>query len=138
MWSVISLNWTTQPVTPEQLLVLRKIAARILLDESNPVANFSHRLCEGHVTRGKVAVVGIFRGYTFKADLGLVQGERWTVDFMLPRGTEHLPIPTDAKIISTSTLRDGSFESVEVDVSQVGPFGGLQDGATHSGSSASH
>lgn len=132
MWQAIVVSWTKRAITQEQLMVLRNVAARALLNESNPVVNFSHELCEGHITRDKVGVIGIFRGMIFTADLGTVDGERWTVTFLVPRGTEHLPIPRDAKIISTSTLPGRRPEVSEVDMSQVGGFNPDEE-ATHAG-----
>lgn len=115
LFTILSINWTGQAVTPEQLLVLRNVAATHLRKgRKNAVINFSHELCEGHITRGKEGLFGMFGGTFFKADLGTVKGEPWTVDFMLPRGSEELVLDDDSVVISTRSLATGGLSMEQV------------------------
>ena len=115
-WTILSINWTGQALTNEQLLVLRNVAAMHMnKGRKNPVINFSHHLCEGHITRVREGALGMFGGTFFKADLGTVNGEPWTVDFMLPRGSEHLVIGDDSVAISTRPLATGDLHHNKVD-----------------------
>jgi hypothetical protein len=116
IFTVLSINWTGQALSGEQLLVLRNVAAKHMNEgRKNPVINFSHELCEGHVTRGKTGTFGMFGGTFFKADLGTVNGEPWTVDFMLPRGSEELVIDDGSVVISTRPLATGEMRSEKID-----------------------
>lgn len=116
IFTILSINWTGQALSGEQFLVLRNIAAKHLNEgRKNPVINFSHELCAGHITRGKVGVFGMFAGTFFKANLGTVNGEPWTVDFMLPRGSEQLVIDDGSIVISTRPLATGDFHREKVD-----------------------
>jgi hypothetical protein len=56
----------------------------------------------------------MFGGTFFKADLGTVKGEPWTVDFMLPRGSEHHVIDDGSVVISTRPLAGGGLHHEEV------------------------
>lgn len=103
LFSILSINWTGQAVTSEQLLVLRNVAATHLRKgRKNAVINFSHELCEGHITRGK------------EGTLGTVKGEPWTVDFMLPRGSEKFVLTDDSIVISTRPLATGGISTEQV------------------------
>jgi len=105
MWTILSINWTGQSVTSEQLLVLRNVAALHLQQgRKDPVLTFSHELCEGQIIRGEEGIFGAFPGTFFEADLGLVKGERWTVKFLLPRGSERIAVNDDCLVVSTRML----------------------------------
>lgn len=116
MWTIISINWTGQAFTDEQLLVLRNVAARHLRHQKkNAVFHFVHRLCEGEITRKNEGTLGTFSGTFFHADLGTLKGERWTCDFMLPRGTEEIIFDDNSIVVSTRPLAGGNFEVSKVD-----------------------
>ena len=87
----ISINWTGQPLTPEQQLVIMKIAAYFIRRGSkNTWVDFTHLQCEGRLTYKSSGLFVTFAGHSFHADLGLVNGVRWTIDFLLMRGAEDL------------------------------------------------
>ena len=114
-WTLISINWTAQALTGEQLLVLRNVAAQHLRQRKKvTVLHFSHDLCEGSITRGKEGSFGTFGGTFFTADLGMVKGERWTCDFLLPRGTEDMMIDDDSIVLTARPLKGGDFETTKV------------------------
>jgi hypothetical protein len=115
-FSIISINWTMQNVTGEQLLVLRNVAAQHLRKkEKGAVVTFAHWLCDGEITRKGDGLFVTFAGTFFHADLGTVKGERWTVDFLLPRGSEHFVCDENTKVISVRQLKGGRFETTEID-----------------------
>lgn len=112
MWTIISINWTAQALTDEQLLVLRNVAAQHMRQRKKAaVLHFSHELCEGEITRKNVATIGTFAGTMFHADLGTVRGERWTCDFMLPQGTENIVIGDNSIVVSSRPLSTGGVEA---------------------------
>lgn len=134
LFTILSINWTGQALTGEQFLVLRNVAAQMLSEgRKDPIANFKHDLCEGRITRGKVGVFGTFGGTFFKADLGLVKGERWTVDFLLPRGSEHLAVNDDSLVVMNRPLKGGGFEETEIDhqAAALNPGGNIGSSAVH-------
>ncbi len=115
-YDLISMNWTAQPLSPEQLLVLRNVAAlHLRRDGKHSVINFTHELCEGVLTRKSEGLFVTFVGTFFHADLGLVKGERWTVDFLLPRGSEHLIIDDTSYVIAGRMSPTGRTEYRDVD-----------------------
>lgn len=116
LFTIISVNWTKQALTDEQMLVLRNVAAHHLRNgNQNPVINFSHDLCEGHIERGEEGAYGTFGGTYFHAHLGTVDGEAWTADFLLPHNSEHFIIDDNTRIISTR-VKDGKLVHNEVNV----------------------
>lgn len=116
-FTILSINWTAQPLTGEQLLVLRNVAAQYLRKEKKgSTVDFSHPLCEGRITKKKQGVYGVFGGTFFFAELGVVRGEKWTADFMLPRGSEHFICDDDCEIhLVTRPLKGEAFETTKVD-----------------------
>lgn len=116
IFAVLSINWTGQALTPAQLLVLRNVAAKHLREgHRDSVFNFSHSLCEGQITRGKEGAFGTFGGTFFHADLGVIKGERWTADFLLPRGSERVTIGDNDAVISARMTPGGRFDKDVVD-----------------------
>lgn len=116
MWELISINWTAQTLSAEQMLVLRNIAARHLrMKMKQSVINFSHELCEGVLTRKHEGAFGTFGGTFFHADLGTVNGERWTMDFLIPRDSEWLIADDTSIVISVRPLAGDDFGVTSVD-----------------------
>ena len=131
-FTILSINWTGQSLSGEQLLVLRNAAAQHLrADNKDRVFNFSHELCEGQITRGKSGTFGTFAGTFFNADLGTVDGERWTVDFLLPRKTERLTIDDESIVISTRPLTTGEIEGTIVNPRKADVSGGRGSETLH-------
>lgn len=127
MWTLISINWTAQALSAEQMLVLRNVAARHLrMRKKHATIHFKHELCEGQLTREKEGSFGTFGGTFFHADLGTVKGERWTMDFLLPRNSEWLMIDDDSVVISVRPLPGGDFGVKEVDTKK----SAVADGST--------
>lgn len=117
-FQIISINWTAQQLSAEQLLVLRNVAALVLRREmKNPIINFTHTLLDGVITRKSEGVFVTFCGTFFHADMGSVNGERWTVDFLLPRNSEKIAIDESAVILSSRPLKNGEVEIQQVDTS---------------------
>ena len=120
MTDILSLNWTAQALTGEQMLVMRNVAAKQLrMRKARGSINFVHPLCSGEMTRKEEGSLGTFGGTFFHADLGLVKGERWTLDFLLPRNSEWLSID-DGVVICSKALPGGDFGSKRVDVKTAG------------------
>lgn len=116
MWTLISVNWTAQALTSEQMLVMRNVAAQHLqMKKKFATVNFKHPLCEGQITRGKEGAFGMFGGTFFHANLGTVKGERWTMDFLLPRNSEWIDFGDDSVVISVRPLPGGDFGEKRVD-----------------------
>jgi hypothetical protein len=117
MGDILSLNWTAQALTGEQLLVLRNVAAKQLrMRKHAGVVNFKHPLCEGEMTRKQEGVFGAVAGTFFHADLGLVAGERWTVDFMLPRTSEWTPVDDKTVVVGMKPLPGGDYGTKAINV----------------------
>ena len=72
-----------------------------------PSVMFTHRSCEGVLHRGKEGSYVGFGGTFFFADLGTVEGERWTVEFLIPRGSERIVIDKNSVIISARFTPSG-------------------------------
>jgi len=105
---ILILGWTGQPITPEQFIVLRNAAARHLRgDKKRRSFNFSHRLCQGKMTRKEQGLFVTISGTFFTADLGLVGGERWTVDFLIPSGSENEIVDDNTVVVVATPLAVG-------------------------------
>lgn len=123
MWDydLISVNWTGQAFTGEQLVVLRNVAAHYLRSgRKYATFNFRHLLCEGTIKRTNEGSYGTFSGTFFHADCGTFKGERWTCDFLLPRGTERLLLSEDSSVLMGRMLPGGDFGVRKVDVGLTG------------------
>jgi len=118
-FSIISINWTAQNLTGEQLLVLRNVAAQHLCrQEKGSTVTFAHWLCDGMITRKSEGTFVTFAGTFFHADLGTVKGERWTVDFLLPRGSEHFICDENTEVLAVRPLKGGDFKATKVNYKQ--------------------
>ncbi len=116
MWSIISINWTAQSLSAEQMLVLRNVAAQHLrMKKKHSVVHFVHDLCQGELTRKREGTFGMFGGTFFHADLGTVKGERWTMDFLLPRNSEWILVDDTSVVISVRPLPGNDFGVKQVD-----------------------
>lgn len=117
MWTLISINWTAQALTYEQMLVIRNVAAQHLrMQKKWASVNFSHPLCEGELIRKDEGSFGTFGGTFFHADLGTVKGERWTLDFLLPRNSEWIMLDDTSVVISVKPIPGGDFGVKDVAV----------------------
>lgn len=87
------INWTAAPLSPEQQLVLRHLAVLFLRkkDLRTDHVDFTHELIEGRLYRKSKGVFVTLAGTFFHADMGEVNGVRWTSDFLVPAGTENIP-----------------------------------------------
>jgi hypothetical protein len=100
VYNIIALTWTGQAFTGIQMLAMRNAAARHLRGgRKAPTFHFKHDSLEGEITRTKVGSVGTFNGMIFHADCGQVKGERWTMDFLIPDGTEQIYITGEDTVI---------------------------------------
>ena len=107
---LIWLDWSLKPLTDEQKLVLRDVAAKYVRDGQVAPIRFSHELCEGILTQKSEGTYGTYSGTFFHADLGVIKGERWTCDFLLPRNTEHISLNEDSIVFSSRPLRSEKFD----------------------------
>lgn len=123
MWTLISINWTAQALTHEQKLVMRNAAAKHLrMKQKFSTVHFKHPLCEGVLERKREGTFGTFGGTFFHADLGTVNGERWTLDFLLPRNSEWIALDDTSVVISVRPLPGGDYGVKDVTV----PSGALE------------
>lgn len=121
MSKYLNISWTAQPLSQEQIFVLRNIAAIYLKgDRRRSTVNFSHELVEGQLTCKSEGLFVTFAGTFFHADLGLVRGERWTVDFLIPKGAETIEINERDVVISSRQSPDGTVEIRPLDRTHVG------------------
>lgn len=118
MFDFVVIN-TTRILSGEQMRVLRNVAAMQLRKrQENPLSYFEHQYCEGSVTRKDEGVLGTFAGTIFCADLGVRDGERWTVEFLIPRNTEWGMVEEGIRIMSGRPLPDNDYGVKEVDTSK--------------------
>lgn len=111
-WDLISINWTAQALSSEQLLVLRNVAAMVLKEGIKLAeVDFTHELVEGRLTRKSSGTFVAFAGTFFHAHLGKVRGEDWTVDFLIPKGSEYITIDEKSVVISSRPLAGKEFET---------------------------
>lgn len=106
-YGLVSIHWTAQALTDAQQLVLRNIATLALRrDDKRRTFDFTHELVEGRLTRESDGLFVTFAGTFFHADLGTVRGERWTVDFLLPKGSERLVLD-DQLVMAYRPVKEG-------------------------------
>jgi len=130
MYGYLNIAWTAQALSAEQIFVLRNIAVIYLKgDRRRETVNFSHEMVEGRLTCKSKGLFVTFVGTFFHADLGLVGGERWTVDFFIPARSEHIEIDPKTVVMTGKHNPDGSFESGTLDQThtQVSEVSLLQD-----------
>ena len=122
MYYIIAVGWTVQPFTGEQMLAMRNAAARHLrAGKKQPTFHFKHSSLEGEITRTKEGVIGSFSGMMFHADCGLVRGERWMMDFLLPTGSEQIYLTAEDTVVCSRFTRLPSGETkVEDEIIQKG------------------
>ncbi|OGG59728.1 hypothetical protein A2765_04025 [Candidatus Kaiserbacteria bacterium RIFCSPHIGHO2_01_FULL_56_24] len=118
MFDFIVINTTRIP-TGEQMRVLRNVAAiQLRSHQKDPLSYFVHEYCEGSVTRKSEGTLGTFAGMIFCADLGVYDGERWTVEFLIPRNTEWRMLDEQVHIMSGRPLPDRDYGIKKVDTSK--------------------
>lgn len=109
MSGYLNIAWTAQALSAEQIFVLRNIAVLYLKgDRRKKTVNFSHEMVEGQLTCKSEGLFVTFVGTFFHADLGHYRGERWTVDFLIPKGAEHLEINPNDVVMTGTYSPDGS------------------------------
>ena len=117
----LNIAWTAQPLSAEQIFVLRNIAVIYLKgDHKRKTVNFTHELIEGKLTCKSEGLFVTFVGTFFHADLGLVNGERWSVDFLIPRGAETIELDPNQVVIGGRFKPDGSTDERQIDRSLTG------------------
>lgn len=117
----LNIAWTAQPLSAEQIFVLRNIAVIYLKgDYRRSTVDFTHELIEGRLTCKSEGLFVTFAGTFFHADLGLVNGERWTVDFLIPRGAETIELDPNQVVIGGRFKSDGSTDARQIDRSLTG------------------
>lgn len=116
MFDILAVGWSGKNLTGEQMLALRDAAVKFLrAGTKRSVTNFRHDSCEGTLRRGKSTVYNGISGTLFHADLGTVKGERWTMEFLIPNGTEHIVVTDDTvALFSSSMSSDTGFNETEV------------------------
>lgn len=121
MRKYLNISWTAQALSAEQIFVLRNIAVLYLKgDRRKSTVNFSHFLVEGQLTCKSEGLFVTMVGTFFHADLGLVNGERWTVDFLIPKGAEQLEIDPDDVVMTGRHAPDGSVQHRVLDQTLTG------------------
>lgn len=121
MRKYLNISWTAQPLSREQIFVLRNIAMIYLKGgRRRSTVNFSHELVEGQLTCKSEGLFVTFVGTFFHADLGLVRGERWTVDFLIPKGAESVEINEGDVIMTGRRSPDGTEEIRPLDRTHTG------------------
>lgn len=116
MFEILAVGWNGQNLTGEQMLALRNAAVKFLLaGKKRATTNFRHDSCEGTLTRGKSTVYNGISGTLFHADLGTVKGKRWTMEFLIPSGTENIVVTDDTVVLFSSSMSgDTGFSEPEV------------------------
>ncbi|MES2668129.1 MAG: hypothetical protein V4644_00325 [Patescibacteria group bacterium] len=116
-YEFVHISWTAAPLSSEQKFVLRNIAALFLRREDPAVdeVDFTHELVEGRLTRKSKGLFVTFAGTFFHADLGTVGGVRWTVDFLMPNGSERMPLDDSSVLMSFRENPDGSIAKRKID-----------------------
>lgn len=118
---LICVNWTQQALTDAQHLVLREVAVQVLKnDRKLMVADFSHELLEGRLIRKNDGLFVTFAGTFFHADLGLVRGERWSVDFLIPARSEHIVLDEKSIMLTYRPAPSGRTVSQVEQIPKVG------------------
>ena len=106
----IGIDWTAQPLSIEQKLVLLKIAALYLESGSDKDwVDFTHLLIEGRLTHQSSGMFVTYAGNFFHADLGTIKGEKWTSDFLITNSSRRHLIENDPDICRFQQMPDGSF-----------------------------
>lgn len=118
---LICINWTQQPLTDAQHLLLREVAILVLKnDRKLMVADFTHELLEGRLIRKSSGLFVTFVGTFFHADLGLIRGERWTVDFLIPSGSEDIVLDENSIVLTYRPAPSGRTVSQVEQIPKVG------------------
>ena len=118
MFDLIVVN-ATQILAGEQARIIRNVAAtQLRKSQKHSTTHFAHDFCEGSITRKDEGVFGTFSGTFFQADLGTNKGERWTIDFLIPRNTEWLMADEDISIFFVKKLPDGDVGTKQIDTSK--------------------
>ncbi len=101
MKTILCIGWTGRAITVEELTVLRNVAILFLKKKKRQkkekeTVQFTHEICEGSLTRLREGLFGSIGGTFFRADLAAVGGVHGVVEFLLPRGTEHIVIDEES------------------------------------------
>lgn len=107
---IININWTAAPLSDEQKHVILQLAVLLLSrDEYPDGVDFTHDLVEGRLTSKGAGRFGAIPGHFFHADLGHVRGVRWTIDFLVPAGSERMILDQSIRIRSSTLRPDGTI-----------------------------
>ena len=81
------INWTGPKITQEEsVIVLHAVAKYLREGVRTPSVFFSHKLCEGVLTRKGEGVYGSVGGHFFTIDLGEYErGKRRFMECLIPR-----------------------------------------------------
>ncbi|MDB5236943.1 MAG: hypothetical protein JWL88_45 [Parcubacteria group bacterium] len=120
------LSWKGSPLTDAQNVVLRNVAVLFLTRNMKQTSvNFTHLLLEGRLENKGAGLYISTPGTFFHADMGLVRGELWTADFLIPRGSEVIDLDPHMKLFA----RRGKNPIREIDTkhTQVGEMSLLDE-----------
>lgn len=107
----VSINWGGKSLTPEEQLVMVKVAALLLKDDrKRSSVDFTHELIDGRLTHESSGIFVTVVGNFFRAELGEVDGRPWYHEFLLMRGLENSILENDVNIYYVS----GSQEDVHL------------------------
>lgn len=120
MHDLVWINWTGPNVSPEESVVVQHAVAKYLRDgvRSRSIF-FSHRSCEGVLTREGEGLYGTIAGYFFSVDMGEYEkGKRRLMKCLMRRNEEaHLfesPEPVRLTRLALSGSKRGQVTEHEI------------------------
>ncbi len=101
--TLFALSWTAQAFNDKQQLALICAGLKFLRSRrKGNTTGFRNENLEGQLTRKGPGNIGGISGTQFHADCGLVSGERWTMDFIIPTYAERTIIDEESTVLCSS------------------------------------
>src|SRR5436309_2435991 len=85
--SAIVLNWNGKMLTPQQALVVERVAEQFSeASDKGSVLDFTDKECEGVLTYKGRSTIGTFTGAVFHVYLGTIGQKPWVYEFLMVDG----------------------------------------------------
>lgn len=117
---MINMTWSGNQLDGYQQMVIQQLA--ILFLQKFPErewVDFTHEQVEGRLEKKSRGVFVTFAGTFFHADMGMVDGVRCTIDFLIPTGMERQPLQKYSAILREVTLSDGMVKQELLDPAKI-------------------
>jgi len=124
MLSTYLVNWSGQPIPPQEMMVMRRVAVEMRTIHGVKEVEFVHDICGGIVRYEKPGIFGAVGGLFFWGDFGQKNNQPNTVNFFIPRFALHsrgdpgMVVSMRTRLTEGKWVQDGYPEDVLEDIAR--------------------